>query len=94
MAQLDIATLQPAFDLTKGVSPAQLEEEFAKNLAPARQPLCSVLCSCLLEDVFEVSARDNLEYMSNMLQDVFTVGLLGQVQANLAIHRHRLVEQE
>lgn len=65
VGQLALAARQPAFDLSKGVGAAQLAEQPAHKLAPTRQSLAAVLGSRLLDDAFEVGARDELEDLTD-----------------------------
>lgn len=62
VGEFALAALQPAFDLPQGVGAAQLVEQHADELAPARQPLAAVLRSCLFDHALEVGVRNELEY--------------------------------
>ena len=52
MGQLAFAALQPAFYLAQGMGAAQLTEQHADKLAPARQALAAIFATRLFDDAF------------------------------------------
>ena len=64
VGEFAFATLQTTFDLAQGMGSAQLAEQHADKLAPARQPLASIFRPSLFDDAFEVGSRDELEYLA------------------------------
>ena len=61
VGQLAFAALQPAFDLPQRMSAAQLTEQHAHKLAPARQARTTIFGPRCFDDALEVGARDELE---------------------------------
>jgi hypothetical protein len=64
VGQLAFAALQPAFDLPPRMGAAQLTEQHANKLAPARQALTPIFGPRCFDDALEVGARDELEYLT------------------------------
>lgn len=60
VGQLAFAAPQPAFNLPQRMGVAQLTEQHAHRLTPARQPLTAICGRRLVHDVLGVGRRDEL----------------------------------
>ncbi len=64
MHKLALAALQAPFHLAQRMSARKLAEQHRHKLAPARQPLGSVLSPGLLDQALEFNARNQLENLA------------------------------